>query len=390
MSRKIQIKGLRGTIYKRGEDSYRVQLSLGRNAAGKYDIKRETVRGTEQDAIDLLTRWNVEYLDNTIQNTNHQTVKQVYEEWIEFIEEYRTPNTHRFYSERFETDILPVIGHRRLREVTLRELQRLLAKYPSKDRHNKRALSAFYGWCVKHKKVRENICRHLETKSRPKRQTEDDVWSAEQVKQIYGQLTFKNLYDIFIVLGVECGLRPQEIMALTWDDVHDDYLAIEEAIKERSPDDFKLGLTKNENERYLAITPFVAERLRHHKQEQRERIIKTKDYNRENNFVVADRKGHVPNLTYIRKYIATVAKKAGVPAIPPKNLRSTHISLMSDFGIPLPTIQKQAGHSQGSHVTRQHYIRTYAESVRHAAMVFHDQLHKTDGEEKANLPNFTQ
>ena len=42
MSNTIHIKGLRGTIYKRGKDSYRVQLSLGRNAEGKYDVKRET------------------------------------------------------------------------------------------------------------------------------------------------------------------------------------------------------------------------------------------------------------------------------------------------------------------------------------------------------------
>ena len=283
-----------------------------------------------------------------------------------------------------------MIGHRRLREVTLRELQRLLAKHPTKDRHNKRALSAFYGWCVKHTKGKENICRHLETTSRPNKQTEDDVWSVEQVKKVYAELTFKNLYDIFIVLGVECGMRPQEILALTWDDVHDDYLAIEEAIKERSPDDFKLGLTKDGKERYLAITPFVAETLRIHKQNQRERIIKTKGYNRENNFVVADRKGHVPNLTYVRKYIATIAERAGVPVIPAKNLRSTHISLMADLGIPLPTIQKQAGHSQGSPVTQQHYIRTYTESVRHAAMVFHERLHKTEDDQKADLPNFAQ
>ena len=97
----IKVLGLRGTIYKRGKNSWRVQLSLGRNAEGKYDIKRETVRGRKQDAIELLTRWNVEYLDNTIQATNHQTVEQAYEEWIAFIKEYRTPNIHRFYAERF-------------------------------------------------------------------------------------------------------------------------------------------------------------------------------------------------------------------------------------------------------------------------------------------------
>lgn len=239
MSNAVQIPGLRGTIYRRGKNSYRVQLSLGRNAQGKYDIKRETINGTLQDAIDLLTRWNVQYLDNTITTTNHQTVKQAYEEWIEFVEEYRKPNTARFYRERFEKDILPEIGHRRLKDIKLADLQRLLRKYPSKDRHNKRALSAFWGWCKKHKKVVENICRDLETISQPREQTEDDVWSLEQVLEVYRHLTFKNLYDIFIVLGIECGLRPQEILALTWDDVFDDYLAVERAVIERTPGRFE-------------------------------------------------------------------------------------------------------------------------------------------------------
>ena len=245
MSNTIHIKGLRGTIYKRGKDSYRVQLSLGRNAEGKYDVKRETIRGTEQDAINLLTRWNVEYLDNTIIASNHQTVRQAYEEWIEFIREYRKPNTHRFYRERFETDILPMIGHRRLKDIKLSDLQRLMKKYPTKDRHNKRALSAFWGWCMKNKKVVENICRDLETQAKPNEHTEDDVWSIDEVKKMYNHLTFKNLYDIFIVLGVECGLRPQEILALTWDDVFEDHLAVEKAVVERDSLEYIFGTTKD-------------------------------------------------------------------------------------------------------------------------------------------------
>lgn len=387
MRKKVQIKGLRGAIYQRGEDSYRVQLSLGRNAQGKYDVKRETIRGTEQDAIDLLTRWNVEYLDNVIMPSNHQTVKQVYDEWIEFIGEYRKPNTYRFYKERFETDILPAIGHRRLKDITLRQLQRLLAANPSVDAHNKRVLSAFWGWCVKHKKVKENICLNLETKARPKKQTEDDVWSAEQVKKMYKHLTFKNLYDIFIVLGVECGLRPQEIMALKWDDIHEDYIAVEEAVIERSRDDFTLGDTKTRtSERYLALTPFVAKALKAHKVAQNERILKTKGYV-QNNLIVADKKGHVPNLRYIRRYIQRKTQEIQIPTIPPKNLRSTHISLMHDFGVPLPTIQKQAGHGEGSPITKNHYIRIYTESLRQAAMLFHEELH---GDDNSDLPNFAQ
>lgn len=160
--------------------------------------------------------------------------------------------------------------------------------------------------------------------------------------------------------------------------MYDDYLAIEEAVIERTPDDFTLGETKTKKSRYLAITPFVTERLNAHKLEQNKRIIKTKDYNRDNNLVVADKKGHVPDIKYIRRYMMRKAEEAGISQIPPKNLRTTHISLMNDLGIPLPTIQKQVGHAYQSPVTQKHYIRNYYESLRHAAMIFHDRLHNAE------------
>lgn len=39
-----------GFIIKRGEGSWSVGLSLGRDAAGKRKYQRETVRGTKKDA----------------------------------------------------------------------------------------------------------------------------------------------------------------------------------------------------------------------------------------------------------------------------------------------------------------------------------------------------
>ncbi|MGB4141133.1 MAG: hypothetical protein WBK98_07490, partial [Limnochordia bacterium] len=123
------------------------------------------------------------------------------------------------------------------------------------------------------------------------------------------------------------------------------------------------------------ITPFVTERLRFHKAEQNRRILKTKGYNRENNLVVADKMGNVPDLKYIRRYMLAKAKEAGVSPIPPKNLRSTHISLLNDLGVPLPTIQKQAGHAANSKVTKDNYIRTYHASMRRAVMEMHEKLH---------------
>lgn len=102
---------------------------------------------------------------------------------------------------------------------------------------------------------------------------------------MYDSLTFENLYDIFIVLGVELGLRPQEILGLKWDKVFDDYVAIERAVKKREPDEFKLGVTKNRtSRRYLPLTPFLEEKLKLHREIQKQRIKKTRHYV-DNNFL---------------------------------------------------------------------------------------------------------
>jgi len=373
--KKVQIKGLRGTIYQRGEDSYRVQLSLGRNAAGKYDVKRETVRGSERDAIDLLTRWNVEYLDNVILPSNHQTVKQLYQEWIGEVETYLQHNTHRFYKEKWDVYILGKIGHKKLTDVTLSDLQKILKENLSQDAQIKNAMSPFFSWCVAHKKIKENPCFNLKIKTKDKEKTEDDVWNFDEVKKIYASLTFQNLYDIFIVLGVELGLRPQEILGLKWDKVFDDYIAIERAVKKREPEEFELGPTKNNtSKRYLPTTPFIKEKLDLHRKNQQKRISKDKNY-ANNNLVVADKAGKVPCIRYIGRYIKRKALEAGASVIPPKNLRTTHISLMNALGVPLPTIQQGAGHELGSAVTSQHYIRTYHESLRGTSMILHDKLH---------------
>lgn len=368
--------GLRGTITQTGKTSYRVDLSLGRNAKGGYDRKRETIRGTAQDAIDLLIRWNVQYMDNTITVTNYETVQDAYDEWIKEIKMYRTINTYRFYKQRFEDDLLPELGHMKLKDVTINAMQTALASNPANDRHNKRAIRALMHWCADNNKIPHRLdFRKLKTKSQPKKKQETDVWSFEQVQLVYKKLTFDTLYDIFVVLGIECGLRPQEILALTWDKIKKDHLVIDTAVKHRTPGSYTLGPTKTEQDRLVATTPYLMDKLTTHRINQEIHISRTRRYNKDAGLVVADKMGNVANLNYIRKYMRQLAGKAGVQYIPPKNLRSTHISLLTALGVPLSVIQEQVGHEDGSSVTSEHYVRVFSASLKNAATLLHQRLH---------------
>lgn len=368
--------GLRGSIYRRGKNSFRVQLRLGRGPDGEYGMKRETVRGRPQDAIDLLIRWNAQYLDNALAPTNFQTVRQAYDEWLDkHVERFLAPNTRRFYKQRFVDDILPSLGHMRLKDVTLGDMADALAKNQPNDEHNKRALRAFLNWCANMGKTKQRFdFRALKTAAKPAEKSEDDVWSFEEVRRVYSVLTFDNLYDIFIVLGIECGLRPGEILALKRTKIHRDYLEINEAVKERTPTSANIGGTKTEQARRVAATPYLHAKLAVHNATQQLRIANTAGYDTEADLVVADSMGHVPDLNYIRKYMRSVAQRAGVHPIPPKNLRSTWVSLMGDLGIPLTVIQKGAGHSSPD-VTAKHYTRVFDASLTEAAKIYHDHLH---------------
>lgn len=118
-------------------------------------------------------------------------------------------------------------------------------------------------------------------------------------------------------------------------------------------------------------------------------MAKSKDYV-DNNLVVADRKGNAPCQRYVGRYIKSKAKSVGVSPIPPKNLRTTWVSLMNALGVPLTAIQQGAGHEIGSQVTSEHYIRTYHESLRGTSMILHDKLHAKQKGKTDDLPSFAQ
>lgn len=113
-------------------------------------------------------------------------------------------------------------------------------------------------------------------------------------------------------------MRSQEILALTWDSFKDTSVVVKQAVKKRDQsDDFIIGTTKEEKVRVLFATDFLLEKLAIHKRNHEKHIAKTNGYIN-NNLIVADRLGGVPNQGYLRKYMARVAELAGVQYIPPK------------------------------------------------------------------------
>ena len=156
-------------------------------------------------------------------------------------------------------------------------------------------------------------------------------------------------------------------------------------------DGYVIGPTKTERIRRVPISAFLNYALAKHKEQQSQRIRSAKDYSNKS-LVVADSKGNVPDLKYVRTYMRKLVARAGVHYIPPKNLRRTCISLMASLGIPMQVIQQIVGHASMS-TTAEHYVRTFSEDIYLAANLLDKNLHensKLTWTGSAALPSFAQ
>ena len=70
-------------------------------------------------------------------------------------------DTARFYEEKWRRFILDAIGHYVYYEVPISVLQKILLDNPNEDKQIKNAMSAFFGWLVSQKLLKENPCSGL-------------------------------------------------------------------------------------------------------------------------------------------------------------------------------------------------------------------------------------
>ena len=77
-----------------------------------------------------------------------------------------------------------------------------------------------------------------------------------------------------------------------------------------------------------------------------------------------ERRNHARNL--VERDFKPILKRAGLPPIPFKNLRASHLSHLERIGTAMSVIQARAGHANPS-TTLGHYLRPVADQQREAA-----------------------
>lgn len=180
----------------------------------------------------------------------------------------------------------------------------------------------------------------------------------EHVKNAKYRLDQSN-YSLFYLIA-HTGLRFGEVAALTWDDIEDDMISVNKAIKwpkEKGSKAYQ-GKTKTESSvRKIQMAKETINMLQAHKENQK-LVQQTYKFYKPNplNLIFPAIDGSWLRPTSTRQYMRDVCKRKGLPVLSPHDLRHTHAVQCLEAGYDLKTLSARLGHKS---------IKTTADTYLH-------------------------
>jgi integrase len=327
-------------------------VTIGYNADGKRIVRRGSGK-TKTEARDKLKELLRDYDDGLTAPSGSSTVGDAVNYWLAYGLNGRDPNTVSMYRIYAETHIIPVLGKRKLRELTVEDVKKLLAdKSAVLSTRSLRIIHSILVRAVKRAQVRDKIRRNIVllcevpegrtgrlSKSLTLHQAEAVLTAAEQ-----GPVRMRT----YIVVSLLTGARTEEMRALRWHDV--DLVGQPEADPPIPPNVALVrsvragGDTKTRKSRRALTLP---ERATDTLQALREtRTCGHADTSDCACLVFVTRTGTALSAHNVRRDFRRVADAAGLigKEWAPRELRQSFVSLLSDARVPVEVISRLVGH----------------------------------------------
>ncbi|MGH7883164.1 MAG: tyrosine-type recombinase/integrase [Candidatus Dormibacteraceae bacterium] len=216
-------------LQKLNDGRYRVFVDMGRDSNGKRLRHTEVIRGTKRQAEDrerelLYARRNGTYVE-----PHRLTVAEFMKNWLASVERSVSPNTYRGYEQRTRTHIIRDLGHIKLLELSPLHIEG--AEKSWMESGNRRTVGPLDPQTVLHihRVLYEALDRAIKWRLIPLNPV-DGVDAPHVPDKDKAFLTIEESerltvalegspYDLPILFGLYCGMRPAEYLALRWQDV---------------------------------------------------------------------------------------------------------------------------------------------------------------------------
>ena len=355
-----------GSIEKRGENTYRLVVSTGKNLDGSRARRSKTIHGTRRDAEIALAEFVTEVNHGLVPEGKPITFEEFYHVWqVNYGEKELAPKTYKRYVGMLESRILPYLGPFILDKIKPTDLMKLydmlekdtqikklaknngartmkpLSKKTILEHH--RLISAMLHKAVYWQLIPYNPAERVQPPkvTRAKRRFYDH----EQCKILLNGLNeleeneFK--YKVAIILDVFTGAILGELLGLEWSDV--DFKNKEISINKASQYIPELGIyTKDpktaSSYRNVSIPDSVIEILQEYKiwYESPKDLYGELWIESNKLFVQSDGKPMHPNT--LSKWFGRFIQKIGLPVINFHGIRHTNASLLISQNVDVAVV----------------------------------------------------
>lgn len=388
---------MRGSIEKRGKDSWRITISLGLKpgTTDEYERYRETVKGKKRDAERRLAELIAQFEKGHVINPEKLTVSEFLDRWMENYVKTKglAQSTVYGYANIIELHVKPELGHiplQKLHPAHLRDLYAKLLRDGRKDnkKSKSRALSPTYVLQI-HRVIHEALS-HAVRWELTHRNVADAVDPPRKDKKEVPVLDVDDIYrllDIFkgdylyvpVMIAITTGLRLGEVLGLTWEDVDFNRKVItisqvQKLNKVRGGENIlETGKPKTAKSSGSVDMPDVLVRaLEKHRQQQEKDRQYYGEFYQDNALVCCWPDGAPINNATAGSHFRQVARKAGYE-ISFHDLRHCHASLLLKAGVHPKVVSERLRHSQIS-VTMDTYSHVMPSLQKEAASKINDLL----------------
>lgn len=338
---------MRGSIDRRGKDSWRIRVYLGRHPeTGRKRWTTKTVRGTRADADKACAKLLLE-VDSGFHGDDH-TVAELAARWLALVERDLSPATVRDYRYVLNRHVIPTLGDRLVSKVRTHELEtwyRSLDIGPSRVRRLHNVLSSAFDQAVRWQWVVANPC----ASARPPKVAEKETRppSPEEVQKLI-DLARETDPDLaaYIHVAAHAGARRGEMVALRWSDVDLDDAAM--TIR-RSTVAVEGGVavkgTKTAKTRVVSLDESTVAVLRAQRKRQRERALSIGVNLDDGPVFSSDPAGRVAWYpASVSRRFHQLCVRAGVENVRLHDLRHFMATQMIAAGVDVRTVAGRLGH----------------------------------------------
>ena len=350
---------MRGSIQRRGKDSWRLVFDLERDHMGKRRQKAVTVRGSKREAQAELSRILAEIDTGGFVDAGNITVAEYYERWLGHVATKTSAKTHERYEEIFRLGIAPKLGSIKLSSLRPIHIQTLYSEALKSGKarrtggglsartvlHYHRILSQGLKQAVKWQLLARNPADAVEP-PRPE-QREMLVLDGDQIAQLIDAVTGTTLY-MPTLLAVTTGMRRGEILALRWSNIDLDrgMLSVTQTLEKSRKGglNFKQPKTKR-SRRNITLPPIATRALRKHRVESAKISLSLGCGWNENGLVCARLDGSPINPNTLTSGFASLVRRTDIPKVTFHGLRHTHATQLFKEGVHPKIVQERLGHS---------------------------------------------